>query len=106
MFTALIILAFIFGWIGNANERLQSGQPKAPKAKKVKAGDLTPEVAAAISMALSREFGSEVYAAIALALDDYLGGGIHDQESLIITINPTKGSTWADKAQNFRQLPR
>ena len=106
VFTALLILAFIFGWIGNANKRLQSGQPKAPKAKKVKAGGITPEVAAAISMALSQEFGSEVYAAIALALDDYIGGGIHDQESLMITIKPTKGSTWADKAQNFRQLPR
>ena len=57
-------------------------------------------------MALSQEFGSEVYAAIALALDDYLVGGIHDIESMIITIKPTPGSGWADKTRNFRQLPR
>ncbi len=57
-------------------------------------------------MALSQEFGGEVYAAIALALDDYLSGGIHDLESMIITIKPSTGSQWADKTQNFRQLPR
>ena len=111
VFAALIILAFIFGWIGNINKRTSSpGTKKVKKEKKVKAagadGKMTPEIAAAISMALSQEFGGEVYAAIALALDDYLGGGVHDTESFILTINPTPGSTWADKAQNFRQLPR
>ncbi|MBP3269976.1 MAG: lamin tail domain-containing protein [Bacteroidales bacterium] len=102
VFTALMILAFIFGWIGNANKRAQSG----PKPLKVKKGEITPEVAAAISMALSQEYGSEVYAAIALALDDYLSGGVHDLESMVITIKPTPGSSWAVKTQNFRQLPR
>jgi len=109
VFTALVILAFVFGWIGNTNKRLQSGEPKVSKpkkSKKIKAGDMTPEVAAAISLALSREFGGEVYAAIALALDDYLGGGVHDLESMIITINPSQNSQWANKTQNFRQLPR
>lgn len=67
---------------------------------------MTPEVAAAISMALSQEFGGEIHAAIALALDDYLGGGTHDEESFVITIRPSQGSNWNDKAQNFRQLPR
>lgn len=111
VFTALIILAFIFGWIGNFNKRQAS--PKEAKVKKTRkgkkegqTGEMTPEIAAAISMALSQEFGGEVYAAIALALDDYLGGGVHDAESFVITINPTPGSTWADKAHNFRQLPR
>ena len=104
VFTALIILAFIFGWIGNANKREKKS---APKAKKVhKQGNMSPEVAAAISMALSMELGDEVYAAIALALDDYLAGGVHDVESMIITIKPSAGSQWADKTQNFRQLPR
>ncbi|MBR5660084.1 MAG: lamin tail domain-containing protein [Bacteroidales bacterium] len=103
VFSALLILSFIFGWIGNYNKR---DKVKAPKPKKVKKGEMDDEVVAAISLALSREFGSEVYAAIALALDDYLVGGIHDLESMIITIKPTPGSEWADKTQNFRQLPR
>lgn len=109
VFIALLILAFIFGWIGNASKRALEGGPKATKkekTKKAKPGEMTPEIAAAISMALSQEFGGEVYAAIALALDDYLSGGIHDLESMIITIKPSTGSQWADKTQNFRQLPR
>lgn len=109
VFIALLILAFIFGWIGNASKRALEGGPKASKkekTKKAKPGEMTPEIAAAISMALSQEFGGEVYAAIALALDDYLSGGIHDLESMIITIKPSTGSQWADKTQNFRQLPR
>lgn len=109
VFIALLILAFIFGWIGNASKRALEGGPKASKkekTKKAKPGEMNPEIAAAISMALSQEFGGEVYAAIALALDDYLSGGIHDLESMIITIKPSTGSQWADKTQNFRQLPR
>ena len=107
VFTALLILSFIFGRIGNYHKGSKTEKPKkVKKAKKVKEGEINPEIAAAISMALSQEFGGEVYAAIALALHDYIGGGVHDQESFILTINPTPGSTWADKAQNFRQLPR
>lgn len=109
VFAALLILAFIFGWIGNANKRALSPEKKERPKKKAKAdtrGKLSPEVAAAITMALSREFGGEVYAAIALALDDYLSGGIHDIESMILTIKPSQSSNWADKTQNFRQLPR
>ena len=105
VFTALMILAFIFGWIGNANKRGNDG-PKVKKSKKTPDGKLTPEIAAAISMALSSEFGGEVYAAIALALDDYLRGGVHDIESMVITIQPSSNGNWADKTQNFRQLPR
>ena len=111
VFTALLILAFIFGWLGNMNKRIQTGDNEKPKKsdKKIKTpkGELSPEVAAAIALALSAQSpDGEVQAAIALALHDYLGGGVHDLESFIITIKPSKGSTWADKAQNFRQLPR
>ena len=67
---------------------------------------MSPEVAAAITMALSQEYGGEVYAAIALALDDYIGGGVHDAESYVITIKPTPCSRWNEKTQNFRQLTR
>ena len=105
VFTALLILSFIFGWIGNANKRGKQG-PKVKKSKKSLDGKLTPEIAAAISLALSSEFGGEVYAAIALALDDYLCGGVHDIESMVITIQPSGNGNWADKTQNFRQLPR
>ncbi len=103
VFIALTILAFIFGWIGNANKKATSQKPAEPSKKKE---DMTPEVAAAISMALSREFGGEVYAAIATAIDDYLGGGIHDEESFVITIRPSEASNWNSKIQNFRQSPR
>ena len=111
VFTALLILAFIFGWLGNMNKRIQTGDNEKPKKSdkkiKTKNGELSPEVAAAIALALSAQSpDGEVQAAIALALHDYLGGGVHDLESFIITIKPSKGSTWADKAQNFRQLPR
>ena len=102
VFIALIILAFIFGWIGKASMR--AAAPKQGK-KQEKSGNVTPEVAAAISMALSQEFGGEVYAAIAMALDDYLGGGVHDDESFVITIRPSQASNWNDKSQNFRQSP-
>ena len=105
VFIALTILAFIFGWIGNANKKAAAPKP-ANAAKPAKSGNMTPEVAAAISMALSQEFGGEVYAAIAMALDDYLGGGIHDEESFVITIRPSQSSNWNDKTQNFRQSPR
>lgn len=105
VFIALTILAFIFGWIGNANKKAAAPKP-AKAAKPSRNVNMTPEVAAAISMALSQEFGGEVYAAIAMALDDYLGGGIHDEESFVITIRPSQASNWNDKTQNFRQLPR
>ncbi len=104
VFIALTILAFIFGWIGNANKKALSQKPSKPSKKN---GNMSPEVAAAISMALSQEFGGEVYAAIAMALDDCLGGGgVHDEESFVITIRPTQNSNWNDKTQNFRQSPR
>ncbi len=103
VFIALTILAFIFGWIGNANRKASA--PKPAKQSK-KNGNMSPEVAAAISMALSREFGGEVYAAIAMALDDYLGGGVHDEESFVITIRPSGTGGWNNRIQNFRQSPR
>ncbi len=104
VFIALTILAFIFGWIGNANRK--AAAPKPAKHSK-KNGNMTPEVAAAISIALSREFGGEVYAAIAMALDDCLGGGgVHDEESFVITIRPSGTGGWNNRIQNFRQSPR
>lgn len=100
VFLALIVLAFVFTRIGKASDRKKATERKG-------SGKIDPEVAAAISMALSQEFGGEVYAAIALALDDYLGnGGVHDEESLVITIKPSAGSQWNNKTLNFRKSPR
>lgn len=107
VFCALIILSYVFRWIGTASQR--ADKPKAerkPKASRKAAGQMTPEVAAAISLALSQEFGGEVYAAIAMALDDYLGNGVHDAESFIITIKPSPASNWNNKTQTFRKYPK
>lgn len=115
VFTALLILSFIFGWLGNFNKRGGLRQAKGKdrsvsksnrRALRQAQGPINPEIAAAIALALSGETSDEVYAAIALALDDYLSGGVHDIESLIITIEPSNNGNWADKTQNFRQLPR
>ena len=106
VFIALTILAFIFGWIGNASRKAEAGGGEKSRKKKKGSGNMSPEVAAAISMALRQEYGGEVYAAIATALDLYLGDGVHDSESFVITIKPSGNSQWSDKTQNFRQLPR
>ena len=102
VFFALAILAFIFTAIGKAGGREKPA--KAPVRKGGK-GAPTPEVTAAIAMALSHEDGEEVCAAIAMALEEYMGG-VHDEESFVITIKPTPGSAWAGKEQGFRKLPR
>lgn len=82
-------------------------QPKEKKNKKIaKGSNITPETAAAISMAIDMECGGERYAAIALALDRFLNKTIHDNESFIITIKqPYHASNWNDKSLSFRKLP-
>lgn len=106
VFTALLILAFIFGWIGKWNSTGKDGSAPKTKVKASAKAGKKDEVAAAIALALQQEFGGEVYAAIAMALDDYLGNGIHDDESFVITIVPSANGNWNDKTQTFRQLPR
>ena len=58
---------------------------KAPAPVKSE-GRMSDEVAAAIAMALDKESGSETYAAIGMALHQYLNDTVHDLESYIITI--------------------
>lgn len=96
VFAGLIILWFLYGSVGN----IFQGKFKRKKAAK----GMTPEVAAAISMALEKEYGGEVYAAIAVALNDYLNDTVHDEESFTITIKHAE-SAWADKSDSFRRLP-
>ena len=109
VFCALIILWWLFSLLGKVSG--SSSKPNGGKetaAGKVNAkasGKLTPEVAAAISLALDQEMNGEVYAAISTALHLYNEESVHDQESFVITIR-RKESGWNNKEQNFRQLPR
>ena len=106
VFCALIILFIIYNFSG----KCFSGQIKFPKLRRksssraAKAGECSGEVAAAIAMALQAEQNSDVEAAIALALHLYLGGGVHDSESFVITIRP-QGGGWNDKSLGFRKYP-
>lgn len=45
-----------------------------------------------------------IYAAIAMALYEYLGNNVHDRESGIITIKP-KQTMWSAKFLSFTQKP-
>ena len=87
VFCALIILYFAYTFIG----KLSSGEvklkmPKKKAAPKPAKGGPTPEEAAAIALALDQEMNGEVYAAIGMALHQYLNDTVHDMESYIITI--------------------
>lgn len=106
VFTALLILYFIYNMIGKAAQKSLSGTPRGRKAKKAKAGTAPDaDTAAAIAMALESELGGEVNAAIAMALHLYLNDTVHDIEPDIITIMPRQ-SSWNDKTLTFRKTPR
>ena len=102
VFTALIVLYFVYNFSGN----IFSGKYKrAPKPKKTAKGTPNAEVAAAIALALDMENDGDVYAAIATAVHLYLNDSLHDVEPGIVTI-VRKDSGWNNKALNFRKLPR
>ena len=87
VFIALIVLYFAYTFIG----KLSSGEiklrmPKKKAAPKPVKGGPTPEEAAAIALALDQEMNGEVYAAIGMALHQYLNDTVHDMESYVITI--------------------
>ena len=102
VFSALIILYFIYNLSGNIFSGKFKRKPKAPKAAR---GAVDGEVAAAIALALEAEAGSETEAAIATALHLYLSDAVHDPEPGFITLrrNP---SPWDNKQLNFRKSPR
>ena len=107
VFLALTVLALVFGWIGNASQRmLDDGGKKGRRRKQAvrPAAGMTDEVATAIALALDRELGEETYAAIALALHRYLSESCHDTETYVLTIRHPQGA-WSNKELNFRQLP-
>ena len=105
VFTALIILYFIYNFSGNIFSGKFKRKPKAPKAPKAGKGTPDAEVAAAIALALDAEAGSEAEVAIATALHLYLNSAVHDIEPGIVTIRRA-ASAWDDKQLNFRKLPR
>ena len=96
----------LLGKVSGSSSKPNGGKETAAGKVNAKAsGKLTPEVAAAISLALDQEMNGEVYAAISTALHLYNEESVHDQESFVITIR-RKESGWNNKEQNFRQLPR
>lgn len=104
VFSALLLLWFIFTMLFQHKKR-PAAEAKQLKAPARTTGSLSPETAAAISMALDAEFGGEVHAAMGLAMHEYLEGCVHDNESFVLTIRRSQ-SAWNDKSRNFRQLPR
>ena len=90
VFIALIILYFAYTFIGNLSSGKWSLKKLLPEKKKdvpAKQDEgMSDEVAAAIALALDKEFGSETYAAIGMALHQYFNDTVHDLESYIITI--------------------
>ena len=101
VFTALVILYFIYSFIGKASNS------KVPRVKRSPRKGSAPdaETAAAIAMALEAENGGEVNAAIAMALHLYLNDAVHDIEPGIITFAP-RATQWNDKSLTFRKTPR
>ena len=102
VFSALILLWWLFSLLGKISGKKKDN---ADKSNAKASGKLTPEVVAAISIALDQEMNGEVYAAIATALHLYMEDSVHDNESFMITIRK-KQSGWNSKEQNFRHLPR
>lgn len=87
VFIALIILYFAYNFIGNLSSgKIVLKMPKRKAAPKQNKDVPSLEEAAAIALALDQEMNGEVYAAIGMALHQYLNDTIHDMESYIITI--------------------
>ena len=104
VFSALIVLYFVYSLSGNIFSGKFKRAPK-PKKKCTAASGESAEVAAAIALALDMENGGDTYAAIATAVHLYLNDNVHDVEPGIVTI-ARKESAWNNKALNFRKLPR
>lgn len=88
VFTALVVLYFAYTFVGKAVNGKFDWKSLVRRFKRKSKGKGMPseEEAAAIAMALDQELNGETYAAIGLALHQYLNDTIHDNESYIITI--------------------
>ena len=100
VFAALIVLYFIYNFSG----KLFSGEFKRKKAV-IPSDSEGSQVAAAIALALDMEQDGDTYAAIATAVHLYFNDSVHDVEPGIITI-VRKDSDWNNKQLNFRRLPK
>jgi len=106
VFSALMILLLIYTFSGNIfSGKIQFKLPERKKKAPAKDAALTPEVAAAIAMALDAENGGEQEAAIAMALHLYLSEAVHDVEPGIITFAEASPA-WKDRTLGFRRRPR
>jgi Na+-transporting methylmalonyl-CoA/oxaloacetate decarboxylase gamma subunit len=97
VFTALILLYFLFKAIGNAN--IKAGNKKAAQAAASEAGAVKTDVG---------EVPAETYAAIATAMHLYMvEEEAHDDESFVVTMNPVDRTytPWSTHIQGFRQTP-
>ena len=88
VFTALVVLYFAYTFVGKAVNGKYDWKSLVRRFKRKSKGKGMPseEEAAAIAMALDQELNGETYAAIGLALHQYLNDTVHDNESYIITI--------------------
>ena len=91
VFCSLIILYYAYTFIGKIlSGELKLTLPKRRRKTADKSGQPEEEVAAAIALALDQELNGETYAAIGMALHQYLNDMVHDNESYIITIKRRK----------------
>lgn len=86
VFGALLLLYIVFGILGKFNSGKLNPKKMMAKATPKSGQKMNEETAAAIAMALKDELSGEVYAAIGMALTEYVESTVHDQESYIITI--------------------
>lgn len=80
VFSALVVLYFAYSLIGKILNK------KVVLPKKISGRNPSEEEAVAIAMALDQELNGEIYAAIGLALHQYMNETVNDTESYIITI--------------------
>lgn len=83
VFVALIVLYYAYTFVGKV---VNGGLKPKTRNSKATAKTPSPEEAAAIVLALDHEMNGETYAAIGMALHQYLNDTVHDMESYIITI--------------------
>ena len=105
VFTALIVLYFIYSFSGSIFSGKFKRAPKPKKRSVIPSDAEGSQIAAAIALALDMECSGDEYAAIAAAVHLYLNDAIHDVEPGIVTI-VRKESAWNNKELNFRKLPK
>ncbi|MBE6232460.1 MAG: hypothetical protein E7117_08885 [Bacteroidales bacterium] len=86
VFVALVILYYAYSFVGKIVNGESNPKKNVRKTRTGKSGVPTAEEVAAIALALDQTINGETYAAVGLALHQYLNDTVHDMESYIITI--------------------